>query len=475
MSVYPSLRLTAMRKRLPTRGRWSRLTNVKLWLGIAGCFFGCVLTGLGQSTNRILWQVPTGRYVFSTPALGRDGTIYIGSANGRLYALGPDGTTKWTFLTGAEIQSSPAIGRDGTIYFGSGDKRVYALNPDGSKKWDFLTGDLILCSPTLGADGTIYIGSRDGHYYALDADGTLKWRFETGRYYTDMPAVIGPEGTILVSGGGTIYALKRDGEERWQKNLGRSMLGVGMVIGRGGRIYATVAEDGPDRTLLFALTQHGEIVWKFTSGQITAVANPCFPAIGRDETIYLATPDAMLYAIRPEGSLKWSVPATPSQSSPALSSEGKIYLNSSWDFRLLCYDLDGRLEWEQALGSSNGASGLTSSFPTLQNGVVYIGSGNGGVFAIQAAGELEASSWPAFGRDAQHTGRDIQRGIESVAETAVAAECLKLTVEPGRHYVLQGSTDLREWQDCTNIVSTTTLLTVPRPGNYLYYRLASPE
>jgi outer membrane protein assembly factor BamB len=449
---------------------------VKPWLGIAGCFLGCVLTGFGQSTNRLLWQVPTGRYVFSTPALDRDGTIYIGSANGRLYALRPDGTVKWTFLTGAEIQSSPAIGRDGTIYFGSADRRVYALNPDGSKKWDFLTGDLVLCSPTLGADGTVYIGSRDGYYYALDGDGTMKWRFGTGRYYTDMPAVIGPEGTILVSGGGTIYALKRDGEERWRKSLGPSMLGVAMAIGRGGRIYATVAEDGPGRTLLFALTQHGEIIWRFSFGQITAVANPCFPTIGRDETIYLATPDAMFYAIHQDGTLKWSVPATRSQSSPALGSDGKIYLNSSWDFRLLCYDLDGRLEWEQALGvTANSASGLTSSFPTLQDGVVYIGAGNGSVFAIQGSGELEASSWPAFGRDAQHTGRDIQRGIESVAETATANECLGLTVEPGRRYVIQGSADLREWEDCTNIVSTTTLVTVPRVGNYRYYRLAVPE
>jgi len=184
----------------------------------------------------------------------------------------------------------------------------------------------------------------------------------------------------------------------------------------------------------------------------------------------------LLYAIHPDGSLKWAVPATRLQSSPALSSDGKIYLNSSWDFRLLCYDLDGRLEWEQSLRTSpNGASGLMSSFPTLQGGVVYIGSGSGSVFAIQASGNLEASSWPAFGRDAQHTSRDIQRGIESIAQSPSAPECLRLTVEPGKPYVIQGSTDLRQWDDCTNILSATTILTVPRIGNYSYYRLHAPE
>lgn len=439
---------------------------------VAGCFFGFALTACGQSTNRLLWEFPTGRYVFSSPAIGSDGTVYVGSANGRLYALRPDGTAKWSFPTGAEIQSSPAITRDGTICFGSADARVYALNSDGTKQWDFRTGGVILCSPTLGADGTIYIGSRDGYYYALEPDGRLKWRFATGQYYTDMPAVIGPEGTILVSARGTIHALRHDGEQRWQKRLGSSMLGVAMAIDRG-RIYATVAEDGPGRTLLFALTFRGDIVWQFTCGQVTAVANPSFPAIGPDGTIYLATPDNFLYAIGEDRSLKWKVPATRSQSAPSLSSDGKIYLNSSWDFRLLCYTLDGNLEWEQLLGG-NGASGLMSSFPTLKDNVLYVGSGNGNIYAIRASGQLQASGWPAFGRDIQHTGRDIQRGIEPFIETASGDQCLRLTVEPGKSYVVQGSVNLSQWEDCTNIVSTTTVITVPKIGDYLYYRLAMP-
>src|SRR5687768_13198945 len=61
------------KNQLPSPEPGSNMLNVKLWLGIASCFFGCALTGFGQSTNRLLWQVPTGRYVLSTPALDRDG------------------------------------------------------------------------------------------------------------------------------------------------------------------------------------------------------------------------------------------------------------------------------------------------------------------------------------------------------------------------------------------------------------------
>src|SRR5438093_5250152 len=118
---------------------------------------------LGQDPERELWEFTssprimidpiTGEtrespaYIFSSPAVGADQTIYFGSGNGKFYALTPAGGEKWSFTTGAEIQSSPAIGTDGTLYFGSGDGKLYALNPDGTKKWEFQTGRDILSSP----------------------------------------------------------------------------------------------------------------------------------------------------------------------------------------------------------------------------------------------------------------------------------------------------------------------------------------
>jgi outer membrane protein assembly factor BamB len=61
-----------------------------------------------------------------------DGTIYVGSSgsssngdNGILYAVNPkDGSQKWIYGTGKPIKSSPAIGKDGTIYIGGGDTKT---------------------------------------------------------------------------------------------------------------------------------------------------------------------------------------------------------------------------------------------------------------------------------------------------------------------------------------------------------------
>ena len=40
------------------------------------------------------------------------------------------GTVLWEFETGLYVLSSPAIGSDGTVYVGSGDKKLYAIKTD---------------------------------------------------------------------------------------------------------------------------------------------------------------------------------------------------------------------------------------------------------------------------------------------------------------------------------------------------------
>ncbi|MBI2250314.1 MAG: PQQ-like beta-propeller repeat protein, partial [Brevundimonas diminuta] len=74
----------------------------------------------------------TGGWITSSPAVGADGTVYVGSWNNNLYALNPDGSTKWSYPTGGSVESSPAIAADGTVYVGSNDGKLYALKPDGA-------------------------------------------------------------------------------------------------------------------------------------------------------------------------------------------------------------------------------------------------------------------------------------------------------------------------------------------------------
>ena len=51
------------------------------------------LTGFGQTPGAKLWELVTGGPISSSPALASDGTIYIGSNDGKLWAVNTNGTT----------------------------------------------------------------------------------------------------------------------------------------------------------------------------------------------------------------------------------------------------------------------------------------------------------------------------------------------------------------------------------------------
>ena len=143
-----------------------------------------------------------------------DGVLYVGSADGAVYAIDPaNGTTKWRFQTGEGLTSGPEIVtmprtgasrdemiakaleaprakgkksidltpvvRKGTVFVGSGDFSFYALDAEtGKAKWSFAAGSQIVRN-TVDEDGTAYIVTEKG-LHALDAStGQRKWLFET--------------------------------------------------------------------------------------------------------------------------------------------------------------------------------------------------------------------------------------------------------------------------------------------------------
>lgn len=65
------------------------------------------------------WQVQVGELSESGPAIGPDGTIYVGTVAGDLVAIAPDGVERWRLhLSQEAIMSTPVVDADtGDIYF----------------------------------------------------------------------------------------------------------------------------------------------------------------------------------------------------------------------------------------------------------------------------------------------------------------------------------------------------------------------
>ena len=81
------------------------------------------------------------------------------------------GVKLWEFRTWDDARSSPAIGSDGTVYVGSNDNKLYAINgKSGVKLWEFETGNAVDSSPAIGPDGTVYVGSENKKLYAIKTD-----------------------------------------------------------------------------------------------------------------------------------------------------------------------------------------------------------------------------------------------------------------------------------------------------------------
>jgi outer membrane protein assembly factor BamB/methionine-rich copper-binding protein CopC len=339
----------------------------------------------GPQTNATKWKYNAGGSVASSPAIGPDGTIYVGSRDNAnsLYALNPNGTQKWSYTTGGAIGSSPAIGSDGTIYFGSQDKNLYALNPNGTKKWSYTTGGMVASSPAIGTDGTIYFGSEDNNLYALYQNGTLKWNYTTGGMVDSSPA-IGSDGTIYFgSFDANLYALNPNGTLKWNYTSG-STVESSPAIGSDGTVYF-----GGDDGYLYALNPiDGTQKWNFSTTNLNPILSP---AIGADGTIYVGAFDNnTLYALNPaNGAIKWSYTANDIvESSPTIGSDGTIYFGSD-DTNLYALNPNGTQKWSYTTGSM-----ITSGPAIGSDGTLYFGSWDNNLYALY---DINASANPLGG------------------------------------------------------------------------------
>ncbi len=200
------------------------------------------------------------------------------------------------------------MGFDNRVHIACEDGTLYTLDANGVLLWSYDANSPLLSSPTIGPDGTVYVGSQNGDLQAIDIDGSLKWIHHTNGFVYSSPAV---------SAEGNVYVCSQDG-------------------------------------ILYALDQKANVLWSFETkgpGQVSTGSIFASPAIGSDETVYIAgLYDPNLYALNSnDGSLKWTCNFESQGwpfASPVVADDGTIYQTLLYDTNLYAIDHnDGAIIW----------------------------------------------------------------------------------------------------------------------------------
>jgi outer membrane protein assembly factor BamB len=344
------------------------------------------------------WTFRTGKGVFSTPVIGGDGTVYVGSADTYFYAVGRSGRLRWRFKTGEIIDSAATIGaydrrlRTSPITVGSGDERIYRLRSDRRRLprrartiWTYSpsrgpgTGQLVNWwegNAVTGFGGVIYAGNTGGGGYAINPDGSERWVFPTGNSVWSAPA------------------MTRDGRTFWS-SLDLGIYGVG---------------------------PRGQRLWSFT----TLGFNASSPALSRDEsTLYVGSFDSNVHALDARtGQKRWSfTTADHVYSSPAITEHAdgrtKAVYAASADGSVYALSPAGRLLWRYDTGDSIRSSPVLGRARRGRGHIVYVGSSDGSLYAIDAESGRRRWSFDATPGDRALRDRNDLNGSPALGTRGV--------------------------------------------------------
>ena len=395
------------------------------------CVDGVSAQDTGEFTLSLddsLWQAKTGDAVTCSPAVGTDGTVYVGSDDNSLYAIDTNGNVKWSYAAGSAFDtSSAAIAPDGTIYAGNADGNVYAFNPSGTLRWTYAVpapssssglDNGVSSSPAIASDGTICFHDDDGHVYALNPDGSLKWTAAVSGFSYAAPT-IAPDGTVYIgTDGGSLVALNPGGAQKWAFStpIAGEQIYTAAAIDSGGNLYFGTLSGN-----LYSVDPTGKLRWSYTVGNGVTSA----PALANGAA-YFGGYDGNLYALSTaSGALLWrySLGTQVRASAPAVDANGVIYVGC-YDHNMYAVSSGGSLVRIFASGD------WIRSSPVIAGTRLYFGSNDHKVYAFDIGAGEAPSDWPMYQFNAQRLGRAVSTAL------AITSQPASQTVAPGGAFTL---------------------------------------
>lgn len=183
-------------------------------------YFGCddgYAYAVALDSGVLRWAYHAGELVQSSPSVCGD-LVLFGDDAGVLHAIErASGRKRWTFATEMSLLSGVNWADDDPerLVVGSYDGWLYCLSPDGRLLWKYETGDRLHATPAV-IDGQVLIAGCDGQLHVVKlADGSSVRRVPLGSVTGASAAVTG-ELAVIPTQGQQVVALRwRDGGRAW--------------------------------------------------------------------------------------------------------------------------------------------------------------------------------------------------------------------------------------------------------------------
>ncbi len=158
-----------------------------------------------SSAGALEWMVTLDDMPLASPVVAPDGTTYVLTRSGMLHVVRSNGTLAWQHDYGTMFVGTPRLASDGSIIAHSfklvgtltpTEGRLIALRPDGSTKWTVEAGSGALFGALLLLDdGTVYAATGNA-FGAWNASGAKLWTLPVTGGVSFASA--GPSGSVLL-------------------------------------------------------------------------------------------------------------------------------------------------------------------------------------------------------------------------------------------------------------------------------------
>ena len=358
----------------------------------------------------------TGYVKVSNPVFSPDGkTMYIPTSTpaGHLFAIDvATGDFKWVYGIDALTYGGGAlVGDDGTVYQCDATNRVYAITPNGDTKWTVQLDGATGAFPALSKDGVLYCLTNKITLYALDTkdNGKILFQETLGTGGNGSAVAVDKDGNVYAGTSLGIFFFDASGGKRFEPLTGVNVTERGSFALNGNHLYATLKATGG---LISVDMVTGKKEWTYNSGIGT---DSYFPIVDKNGVVYFTdkgakNKNAHVYAVNASGNLEWSKEIGTNQqltyNGVTLGADGYLYVGHSGGKKVWKLDTNsnGALTEVQNVGQNVMAGVTIGPDRRLYFGTV-VSNNIGSVKAVTVNTLSETSSWSMRGGDLQGTNR----------------------------------------------------------------------